>query len=150
MKDVLSIAPNTILAPGYVKKDAQETSPGQMLKHYSPRAAVMLFSGDIDRMLQVIRDKGNEYIASGKKVGILIAGEDRAIVQDSIESSAIIISLGVRDDLEAIGHNLFAAFRDLDGHGVDIILTRDFGREGLGAALWDRLLRAAEGKVIEV
>jgi len=31
-----------------------------------------------------------------------------------------------------------------------VILTRDFGRQGLGVAVWDRLLRAAEGQVIVV
>jgi L-threonylcarbamoyladenylate synthase len=45
---------------------------------------------------------------------------------------------------------LFATLRELDRLGVDLILTHGFGREGLGAAIWDRLVRAAEGKVIEV
>jgi L-threonylcarbamoyladenylate synthase len=53
-------------------------------------------------------------------------------------------------DLATISQHLFAGMRALDAAGVDVILTRDFGREGLGAAIWDRLLRAAEGRVISV
>jgi hypothetical protein len=37
--------------------------------------------------------------------------------------------------------------RALDRREVDTILARDFGREGLGAALLNRLLRAAEDRV---
>jgi hypothetical protein len=33
---------------------------------------------------------------------------------------------------------------------VDVILVHGFGHEGLGATIWDRLLRAAEGKVIQL
>ena len=149
MEDLLSIAPDVILSPGYVKKDAHESSPGQMLKHYSPRAEVMLFSGTIESMLQVIKEKSNELISSGRKIALLIADEDRPIIEQALADAVIVISLGSDADMETIGHNLFAGLRDLDEQGVDVILTRDFGREGIGAALWDRLLRAAEGKIIE-
>jgi L-threonylcarbamoyladenylate synthase len=57
--------------------------------------------------------------------------------------------LGSGRDLAAVGARLFAALRELDGRAVDVILVHGFGHEGLGAAIWDRLLRAAEGKVID-
>jgi L-threonylcarbamoyladenylate synthase len=40
--------------------------------------------------------------------------------------------------------------RKLEARRVDVILARDVSREGLGLAVWDRLLRAAEGRVIQV
>ena len=44
---------------------------------------------------------------------------------------------------------LFAAMRALDRAGVDVIVTCDLGRTGLGLTIWDRLYRAAEGRVLE-
>ena len=54
-----------------------------------------------------------------------------------------ILSLGSADDLAQIARNLFAGLRALDEQGVDVILARDFGQEGLGLAIRDRLQRAA-------
>ena len=42
---------------------------------------------------------------------------------------------------------LFAALRELDGTGVDVILATAIDTAGLGLAVRDRLLRAAEGRV---
>jgi L-threonylcarbamoyladenylate synthase len=40
--------------------------------------------------------------------------------------------------------------RALDNIGVDVILVRAPEETGLGLALYDRLMRAAEGRIIEV
>jgi L-threonylcarbamoyladenylate synthase len=65
-------------------------------------------------------------------------------------SSAQVYSLGVEHDIAAIGHDLFARIRAIDRTGVDLILVRGLEQGGLGLAIWDRLVRAAEGQVIEV
>ncbi|MBC6957760.1 MAG: threonylcarbamoyl-AMP synthase, partial [Chloroflexi bacterium] len=57
---------------------------------------------------------------------------------------------GEQHDHAAIGRVLFGALRALDGQGVDVILAPLLDSEGLGAAIRDRLLRAAEGKVFHV
>lgn len=136
------ILPDVERSPRYTSADESTISPGQMLKHYSPRARVMLFSGAHDATIEAMRQTAQNY----QKVGVLAADEDCQY----FEALAILAPLGPEDDLEQIGQHLFAGMRDLDGYGVDVILVRDFGREGLGAALWDRLLRAAEGHVIQV
>ena len=58
--------------------------------------------------------------------------------------------LGPACDLNQIGQHLFWALRTLDERGVDVILVRMLEPAGLGATINDRLLRAAEGHVIEV
>jgi hypothetical protein len=45
---------------------------------------------------------------------------------------------------------LFGAMRALDAQGSDVILVHGMGRDGLGEAIWDRLVRAAEGKITTV
>jgi len=140
------ILPNVQLAPRYLKTDEATSSPGQMLKHYSPRAKIKLFTGPLYSVLLAMKETAQGHIRRGEKVGLLIATEDCHHLSDY----GIIQSLGKRDDLKAISHNLFAGMRQLDSQKVNVILTRDFGRAGLGAALWDRLLRASEGRVIDV
>ena len=51
--------------------------------------------------------------------------------------------------LAEVAARLFSGLRALDAAGVDVIVTRDLGRGGLGLAIWDRLYRAAEGRVLD-
>ena len=56
--------------------------------------------------------------------------------------------LGRRADLETIAMRLYASLRELDAAGVDVILASDVpADEGLGAAIHDRLTRAAAGRI---
>ena len=82
----------------------------------------------------------------GERVGALVVDEDR----EQLRPDIVCASLGTRGDLSSSGQRLFAALRELDEQQVDTILVADLGREGLGAALWDRLLRAAEGQVLDI
>jgi L-threonylcarbamoyladenylate synthase len=58
-----------------------------------------------------------------------------------------LLSLGPLADLKQIARNLFAGLRDLDAQGVEIILARAYPPTGIGLAIRDRLLRAAEGRI---
>jgi L-threonylcarbamoyladenylate synthase len=138
-----SVLPGVTLAPRYLDAETDASSPGQMLKHYSPRAEVLLVTGSDADALARMREMARQLSAEGRRVGFLVAAEDVAGLE-----GGVIEPLGSRDDLEGVSRRLFAALRDLDRRDVDVILARDFGRGGLGAALWDRLLRAAEGRVL--
>jgi L-threonylcarbamoyladenylate synthase len=146
LDDLRRILPTVQLAPRYLTTDEATSSPGQLLKHYSPRAKIKLFTGPLYSVLLAMKEMAQSHQKRGEKVGLLIATEDC----HHLAEYGIIHALGKRDDLKAISHNLFAGMRQLDSQKVDVILTRDFGRTGLGAALWDRLLRASEGRVIDV
>src|SRR3712207_8954102 len=58
------------------------------------------------------------YIDDGKKVGIMATEETRFKY-----SNAIIKSLGSRNDLYSIAHNLFKILSEFDNENVDIILS---------------------------
>jgi L-threonylcarbamoyladenylate synthase len=141
------LIPGIILAPSYLDQRTPSSAPGQMLKHYSPRADLVLFTGPSETATRNAMFAEAQRLAdAGKKPGLLLCSED-AIACDCTAERCI---LGPRAAPEAMGQQLFAAMRELDSRGVDTILVRDYGRSGLGAALWDRLLRAAEGSVVEV
>jgi len=146
MEDLQTVLPQVQLAPRYLNIDERAVSPGQMLKHYAPRAVLTLYTGPRRTVIDTMQQAAREHAAAGQRVGVLVTDEDRA----AFHGLALVEALGPRDDLPAISHRLFAGLRSLDALNVDVILASDFGQAGLGAALWDRLLRAAEGRVVTV
>lgn len=122
-------------------------SPGLMEKHYSPQAELVFFKGAEPKVLAAMRQRLVELLAEGKRVGLLIASEDRDVFAGY---SVRIADLGPQSNLSLIAARLFAAMRSLDGQGVDVILARGFGSTGLGMAIEDRLHKAAGGQVVEV
>jgi L-threonylcarbamoyladenylate synthase len=124
----------------------QAAGPGMLLKHYSPRAEVLLFVGPLERVLEAMRASAEAGV-SARRVGVLAPDEELGRFAGlPVELAA----LGPRDDLAAVAARLFAGLRALDQRGVDLILVRGMGQQGLGLAIWDRLLRATEGRVVAV
>lgn len=121
-------------------------SPGMLVRHYSPRAELLLFGGSGAAALARMRATARRFIAAGKAVGILTPDEECDVFGDL---PAHIVRLGPQGDMAEIGRRLFAGMRELDAAGVAVILVRGVPREGMGLAIWDRLFRAAEGRVID-
>ncbi|GIW05831.1 MAG: threonylcarbamoyl-AMP synthase [Dehalococcoidia bacterium] len=124
--------------------DASE-APGLLKRHYAPRAHLTVFHGPTERAVPAALRHAADELAAGRRVGALLADED-----GPVPAGLVVERLGSRADLQAIAHHLFAALRRLDRAGVETIVAPTFGERGLGAALLDRLTRAAEGRVIEV
>jgi L-threonylcarbamoyladenylate synthase len=121
-------------------------APGMLLKHYSPRAELLLFAGTFDRVIARMQAEARERAGAEQLVGVLAPDEEAGYFADI---RVVVCRLGSRDDLKQIGANLFKGLRSLDAQGVDVILARTVEPAGLGVAIADRLLRAAEGRVIE-
>ncbi len=147
LETLAAIIPDLRFTPRYLAEGAAMPSPGTLLKHYSPRAEVRLFSGtDAARVLAAIWQQGRALQHEGKRVGLLLQSRDAARLLE--QSGMVVAQLG--DDLPSMGEQLFAALRELDAAGVDVILVRAVEQQGVGLAIWDRLVRAAEGRVIAV
>lgn len=143
--------PDMTVQTRYLKADEAAVSPGQMLKHYAPDAHLTVFTGAGRR--QALYDATRQHRAAGQRVGLLVTDDVLDMLQSDafkadLETGVVVYALGAPDDLDSISRKLFDGLRALDARQVDVILALDFGREGLGAALWDRLLRAAEGNII--
>jgi len=80
------------------------------------------------------------WLTAGRKVGVLVSDKDREYWSNA---AVTMESLGAEGDYTAMAQRLYSALRELDAAGLDLILTRDFGGEGLGLAIRDRLVRAA-------
>lgn len=139
------IIPDLQVRSRYLAVDETADAPGQLLRHYSPRADLRLFDGERDNVLERMGNEARAFAASGVRVGILVLDEERAAFA---ELEAHVVTLG--SSLQTAAARLFAALRELDQHGVDVILARLIDGAGLGAAIRDRLIRAANGRIIRV
>jgi L-threonylcarbamoyladenylate synthase len=108
-------------------------SPGLLESHYAPRTRMVLF----DRLPAAPR-------AEFKRAGLLS-------LKPRAESAWFGASeaLSPSGDLREAAKNLFAAMRRLDARGFDFIAAERVAPESLGAAILDRLSKAASGKTLE-
>ena len=137
----VSVAPTTGGAASAHK------SPGTQKRHYAPRARLVFVVGRPADVRLAMVPAVEHLISSGRMVGLLLADED---VLGGVPEGAIVEALGSYARPEEAAITLFAALRALDDRGAEIILARDFGEVGLGRAVYDRLSRAAEGRVIRL
>lgn len=123
---------------------AAKPAPGMMLKHYSPRAQLR-FYGDgapLETLLLQMQMDARNLTEGGFQIGVL-APDSEAELFANLQVQ--VVRLGA--SLDQIASHLFAAMRELDAAGVNVILARGYEQRGLGAALNERLLRAAEGQI---
>lgn len=142
-----ALLPALTYAPRYLDLDDSAAAPGMLLRHYAPDAPVTLIAGEHGAALARLRVEVAAAAAAGRHVGVLAFAEDAAALADL---PARLAPLGPTADPGQIAARLFAALRELESAGVDLILVCDPGREGLSLAIRDRLVRAAEGRVIIV
>jgi L-threonylcarbamoyladenylate synthase len=141
-----AVIPDVALVSRHLQPDdAGIEAPGMLLKHYSPRAELLLFTGEPERVIPRMQAAVKDYLQAGQRVGILLPDEDADVFEGA---DVLVFRLGARENLAQLGANLFTGLRELDRQSADVILTRAVERSGLGVAIYDRLLRAAEGHII--
>lgn len=125
------------------QENYQPKAPGMKYRHYAPKADLTMFEGSNEQMIQMIKEKQKEAIKAGKKVGILCCDESKENYQGEY-----IFSVGSRKNIETIAANLYQVLRAFDETNVDVILGETFYGNELGAAVMNRLIKAAGYKVI--
>ncbi len=135
-----AVIPSVTTRTRLAEINATAEAPGQLIKHYSPRAEVLLFADESG--LPKLIAAAQERTAEGQRVGIIGLDDE---MPSFAGLNAALFPLG--RTLEDAARNLFAGLRALDEKHVDVILAHGYSREGIGAAIWDRLMRAAEGRV---
>jgi L-threonylcarbamoyladenylate synthase len=114
-------------------------SPGVGLKHYAPRARLVLVEArDAERDADLgVRLIEAARAASGERLGVMLPG---GIAAPNI--AAEIYAWGKFDEPETLAQGLYAGLRALDAAGCTVILCPLPPAEGIGAAIRDRLLKA--------
>ena len=109
-----------------------------------------MYEGEANAALQLLIAAAGAALAEGKSVGLISAEEDRAALASLASHARLFLrTLGSADAPEAVASKLYATLRELDATGADLILVRGFPDRGLGAAVQDRLRRAAAGRVVQ-
>ena len=125
-------------------KDFKPKAPGMKYKHYAPQAEVSIVRGQLEAVVEAIRDLSG---AADNRVGIL-ATTQTAHCYNS-ERNVVLVA-GDRNHPETIAANLFAMLRLFDDYGVRIVYAESLPEPGLGYAIMNRLIKAADHRVIEV
>lgn len=118
--------------------DIVPKAPGMKYKHYSPSAKVTLVSGKRADVIRTINDKTAEDSNSGLSVGIMATEQTK-----NAYKGGHVLVVGDRDKPETIGSNLFKILRKFDYIGVDVVYSEVFDENGEGAAIMNRLNKAA-------
>ncbi len=119
---------------GELQQGAKATSPGMRYKHYSPNAKVTILNGSSAAYTDYIRSHQEEGLYA------LCFEEDRAALE---ELGIPCIVWGSQADDGSQAQHLFAALRDLDKMGAKKVYAHGPSREGVGLAVYNRLIRAA-------
>jgi L-threonylcarbamoyladenylate synthase len=116
------------------KPESDVRAPGMLASHYAPKAEVQLVPA------RELAARAGSLLASGRRVAVLIASveERRALVD-----IAGLISLELGSSDASAAHELYAALRQADAVGADVVLAVPPASAGLGEALADRLRKAA-------
>lgn len=117
--------------------DEKVLSPGMKYKHYSPKADVFIVSGNDRQFIDFI----NKKAGCKEKIAVLCGNED-------IDESILKLPYGAVSEEQA--ENLFSSLRMADEKGCDIVYVRMPEKSGLGLAVYNRLLRAAAFRIIEL
>lgn len=121
-----------------------KASPGMMAKHYAPRARLVYVRGP--GALAAAAGRLRAERAASRRAGLIASDEQLAALG---EGGGLCLSLGPGDALDVAARRLFAALRELDARGAEVVVAlAPSGAEGLGRAIDDRLRRAA-AEVVE-
>lgn len=136
-----------VVDPAYEQKAQQPRSPGMKYTHYAPQGEMWVVDGEPEparaRMLELLQSAAE----AGLKTGVLAARETAAWwrLQPGVD---VVLACGAEHDLPAVARELYGCLRRFDEEQVAYIVAQAFPRSGLGAAIMNRLEKAAGGRVI--
>lgn len=111
-------------------------SPGMKYIHYAPEAPLFVIAPDAPAIREAVETLRRE----GKRVAII--GPDDL----DIPAADWYFAVGPRNNNDAMASHLYRALRQCDLTEADLILAVETDLTGMGAAVMNRLIKAADGK----
>lgn len=120
-------------------------APGMKYKHYSPKAKITIVEGDDYKVSQKIEGLIKADIDLGKKAGVMATVQTK-----DLYTLGNVFVVGDRNHPETIAANLFKMLRKFDYLDFDVIYCEGFSHSDVGAAIMNRLEKAAGYDIIKV
>lgn len=114
-----------------MKEGQKASSPGMKYKHYAPKAKIVIVKGTDEQYIR--------YVNSKKAGGVGAVCYD----EDAPKLHVPFFSLGPKADSTAQARNLFSVLRSVDDAGITLAYARCPKIDGVGLAVYNRLIRAA-------
>ena len=124
-----------------LENNEKASSPGMKYKHYAPRASLTLVRATDERFVRFV----NRVYKKDSSVAVICYSELKARID------APTVCLGSEDDLKEQAQGLFDALRAVDEiGGASRVYAPCPSAEGVGMALYNRMIRAAAYEVIDI
>lgn len=119
--------------------NAQPISPGMKYKHYAPHAKVIIINGNHEQYINFVNSHASTNVAA------------LCYEEDTKNLNVPTVTYGSEGNSNLQATQLFDALRKCDAiHSIDTIYARCPSREGVGLAVYNRLIRAAAFNVINL
>ena len=113
-------------------------SPGMKYKHYAPAARVVILKGSFAQFRQYV-----DAHKTPDTMALCFAGEEGDLPVPAV-------AFGEAGDDAAQAARIFAALRELDERGAATVFARLPQTDGVGLAVFNRLVRAAAFQIIDL
>lgn len=104
-------------------------SPGMKYKHYAPKAEMIIFEGEPEKVKLAIAEEKINRVEFGQTVGVLLYEKETP---------------------EEAAREFFSQLRAFDKKGVDVILAAALKEDGVGFAVMNRMFKSAGYNIREV
>ncbi len=144
-EELSTLAPLTI-APAVMDKLREgevALSPGMKYRHYAPKAPLILFDGKPNALANYIKNTAD------KRIAVVSYEEDIKLYSNIIPYVSLYV-IGKAEEEEEQAHNLFKILRDADKENFDRIYAPLPKKNGIGLALYNRMIRAAAHTIIKL
>ena len=138
-EDLKTITDKVFVDHGVLEKVAEGEivrSPGMKYKHYAPKAEVVLLDGSAEQF--------REYVRANSTDGCF------CLVFSDKESVEGVPYLTYGESADEQAHWLFERLRQFDGMGAKKVFAHCPSQNGVGLAVYNRILRSAGFNVIEL
>ena len=123
-----------------LKEGERPLSPGMMYKHYAPSTPLVLLDGTPEDVLAFLQREQAE-----RSCAILCYLEEMPHL-----TNENLFPVGGRDDLATQAHCLFSLLREADKANASVMYAHLPPLDGLGLALYNRMIRAAAHTIQKV
>ncbi len=137
--DIKKITGKCIYSPNLNEiKTGVVESPGLKYKHYAPTTpALLIYNDDESKMIELIK---NNITSNTIIIGFY---------EHQVFFNNRFISLGHKNDLNEISHNIFSCLRKADLLKGDLLIIEGVKKDGIGIAIMNRLIKSCNHNYID-